>query len=411
MLRKTILTLAVLLTSSVYAESEMSSLKIKTQNLSDTIRIVGGEEVKPHSRPYQASIQSLDGSHFCGGSIIGENLILTAAHCMEGVNGESPKMQVRVGAHSLVDGSGQTIKVAKAYTNQDYPNLSKDVAVLKLIEKITDKNAKVINLIAPTFFDKHIKAGTSLTVSGWGTLSSGGSMPEKLMAVDVPYVTHEVCNSAEAYGGQIQATELCAGLAKGGKDSCQGDSGGPLVYTKNNQFYQVGVVSWGDGCALENKYGVYGNVAALKTWIDSAMAGNETASGMAGNNGESDNGDNEYGDESFMAFQEVLHYSTDEEALTFVLEVPEGINVVYISTRGGKGDVDLTAEVLPNDDAEGEYFGDDDLDFEMTETFYSSQNMGNDEMIVIEFPQSGEWLVSFSDFSDYSDVELTVFAH
>lgn len=409
MLRESLLSLLVLASVPALALPETTNIKLKSHNISDTIRIVGGEEVKPHSRPYQASIQSLDGSHFCGGSIVGRNLVLTAAHCMEGVNGESPQMQVRVGAHSLVDGSGQTIKVATAYTNQEYPNLSKDVAVLKLVEDITDVNAKAISLVDKTFFNNHIKTGTTLTVSGWGTLSSGGSMPEKLMAVDVPYVTNEVCNSAEAYSGQIQDTEMCAGFQKGGKDSCQGDSGGPLVYTKNNQFYQVGVVSWGDGCALENKYGVYADVAALKTWIDSAISGNETPSGMVGG---SEGGDeSEYGAETFMAFQETLNYTLDEEALAFVLEVPEGLNVIYIATRGGEGDVDITAELLTSEEIGTGHQSDDYLDFELNETFLSSENIGNEEMIVIEFPQSGEWVISFSDFTEYKDVELTVFAH
>lgn len=409
MLRKSILSLLVLTSASAFALPEATGIKIKSHNISDTVRIVGGEEVKPYSRPYQASIQGLDGSHFCGGSIVGKNLVLTAAHCMEGVNGESPQMQVRVGAHSLADGSGQTIKVATAYTNQEYPNLSKDVAVLKLVEEITDANAKAINLVDKTFFNNHIKEGTSLTVSGWGTLSSGGSMPDKLMAVDVPYVTNEVCNSAEAYGGQIQDTEMCAGYQKGGKDSCQGDSGGPLVFTKNNQFYQVGVVSWGDGCAAENKYGVYADVAALKTWIDSAIAGNEAPSGMAG--GSDVGGEGEYAEETYMAFQETLSYTVGEEALAFVLEVPEGVNVIYIATRGGEGDVDITAELLATGEMDTGYETDDYLDFEFDETFLSSENIGNEEMIVIEFPQAGEWMISFSDFTEYKGVELTVFAH
>jgi len=411
MLKKSIVTLAVLMSTSVFAGLPASSLKIKSQNLSDSIRIVGGEEATPYSRPYQASVQSLDGSHFCGGSIISSDLILTAAHCMEAVNGEDPQMQVRVGAHSLVDGSGQAIKVAKAYTNQEYPNLSKDVAVLKLAERITDKNAKPITLVDKSFFDENISAGTPLTVSGWGTLSSGGQMPEKLMEVSVPYVTNEICNSAEAYGGQVQDTEICAGYKEGGKDSCQGDSGGPLVFIKDNQFYQVGVVSWGEGCAAANKYGVYGNVAALKDWIDSAMAGNEPASGMAGGSsgGDGDGGDEGYSEETFMAFQETISYSVDDESLAFVLDVPEGINVIYIATRGGEGDVDITAELLGNEHSDD--YQDDYFYFDTPVTFFSSENMGNEEMIVIEVPEAGEWLISFSDFADYQNVELTVFAH
>jgi len=164
MLRKSLIALTVLTSATSLAGTTIKSINSATE-----IRIVGGDETKPYSRPYQVSVQSTSGSHFCGGSIIAENLILTAAHCMEDVDGNSPDMQVRVGAHSLTDGSGQVIKVATTYTHQEYPNLSKDVALLKLAEKITDKNAKAIALADDAFFQKNIKAGTSLVVSGWGT--------------------------------------------------------------------------------------------------------------------------------------------------------------------------------------------------------------------------------------------------
>ncbi|GLX80291.1 hypothetical protein tinsulaeT_36310 [Thalassotalea insulae] len=415
MLKKSLVAIAVLMSTSVLADKP-ANFKVNTNKLAGPLKIVGGEEVKPHALPYQASIQDLNGSHFCGGSIVGQDLILTAAHCMEGVNGESPNIQVRVGAHSLTDGSGQAIKVAKTYTNQEYPNLSKDVAILKLEQEITDPNTAIIKLADQSFFNANIKEKAPLTVSGWGTLTSGGSMPDKLMAVSVPFVTNEVCNSAEAYSGQIQDTEICAGYKEGGKDSCQGDSGGPLMFAKNNEFYQVGVVSWGDGCAAANKYGVYGNVAALKDWIDSAMAGNEPASGLAGDSGDYGDGDGgEYGEESYIAFQDKINYSIDDEALSFSMEVPEGINVIYIATKGGEGDVDISAEYLAeyiegeeDGSYEDEYL---EFDFEDFSDFYSSENIGNDEMIIIERPQAGEWVISFSDFTNFSDVELTVFAH
>ena len=263
-----------------------------------------------------------------------------------------------------------------------------------------------------------ISAGTDLVVSGWGTLSYGGQAPEKLMEVTVPFVTNEVCNSSEAYGGQVQDTEMCAGFKEGGKDSCQGDSGGPLVFQRNGEFVQVGVVSWGDGCAAENKYGVYGDVAKLRTWIDSAMAGNEPASGMAGGSGGDGGdggtgGDSGTGEETYLAFQESVSYSVGEDKLELVLDVPEGINVIYIATKGGEGDVDITAERSETDDQSG---GDDSFDdwgdfWDTPVNFYASENMGNEEMIVIERPEAGEWVISLSDFADFSNVEFTFYAH
>jgi len=417
MLKKSLIALTVLTSATT-----MAGTTIKSMNATNIDRIVGGDESKPYSRPYQVSVQSTSGSHFCGGSIIAENLILTAAHCMEGVNGNSPDMQVRVGAHSLTDGSGQVIQVATTYTNQEYPNLSKDVALLKLAENITDKNAKALTLADSSFFNEKIKTGTPMVVSGWGTLTSGGQMPDKLMEVSVPYVTNEVCNSADAYNGTVQATELCGGLKEGGKDSCQGDSGGPLVVTAGDKFVQVGIVSWGEGCAVANKYGVYANVASLKDWIDNAAAGNEAPSGLAGDGdsggegGSGGEGTGEgNGEQSYLAYQTTISYSFDEEALALVLDVPEDINVLYVSTRGGEGDADINVELLsdnsdePECDPELDYFCDfggfDNVNF------YQSANDDNDEMIIIERPMKGEWKISFSDFAEYKDVELVIFAH
>lgn len=415
MLKKSLIALTVFASVTAWAGTTIQSLN--TLKTTET-RIVGGEEVTPHSLPYQVSIQSTTGSHFCGGSIIADDLILTAAHCMEGVDGNSPNMQVRVGAHSLTDGSGQVIQVATTYTNQEYPNLSKDVAILKLSEKITDKNAQAITLADDAFFTKNINVSTLMKVSGWGTLTSGGEMPDILMAVNVPYVTNEVCNSPEAYNGQIQTTEICGGLKEGGKDSCQGDSGGPLVVKDDQGYVQVGVVSWGEGCAMANKYGVYANVASLRTWIDSAVAGNETPSGLndsasGGNGGDTGGGDTSGGEteQSYFVFEQAISYQLDEDALALILDVPEDINVLYVSTRGGEGDVDINVERTVND--EEVYCDEEDFDCDIfvDDNYYFSANEGNDEMIIIERPQTGEWKISFSSFAEFSNVNLVIFAH
>ena len=408
MFKKSIIALTVLVSTATIAGTTIKSFNaFKT----DETRIVGGKEVTPHSLPYQVSIQSTSGSHFCGGSIIADNLILTAAHCMEGVDGNKPNMQVRVGAHSLTDGSGQVIQVATTYTNQEYPKLSKDLAVLKLAEKITDKNAKAITLADDAFFTKNIKVGTSLKVSGWGTLTSGGAMPDKLMAVDVPYVSNDVCNNPAAYNGQIQATEICAGEKSGGKDSCQGDSGGPLVMKDGDKFVQVGVVSWGDGCAMADKYGVYANIASLRAWIDSAVAGNEAPSGLnnsGGDNGNGDTGDTGEVAANYFVLEQVIGYKVGDEALEMVLDVPADINVLYVATRGGEGDVDISTERLISGDDEDSC---NDFYCASDDDFFMSANEGNDEMIVIERPAAGEWKISFSSFEEFSKVNMVIFAH
>ena len=105
---------------------------------------------------------------------------------------------------------------------------------------------------------------------GFGTLSSGGSLANQLMQVEVPIVSQSSCK--RAYGSSIHNSMVCAGLREGGKDSCQGDSGGPLVCEFNGKFFLEGVVSWGSGCASPGKYGVYARVRYLRKWIDGTIS-------------------------------------------------------------------------------------------------------------------------------------------
>jgi trypsin len=103
-------------------------------------------------------------------------------------------------------------------------------------------------------------SGTTLSVAGWGTTSSGGnSLPVNLLKVDVPVISRATCNSD--YGsGRVTSAMFCAGLTQGGKDSCQGDSGGPIVNAGSR--VQLGVVSWGEGCAAAGAPGVYSNLGS-----------------------------------------------------------------------------------------------------------------------------------------------------
>ena len=119
----------------------------------------------------------------------------------------------------------------------------------------------MIGCVKKPFFIFHI--------SGYGTLSSGGSLADRLMQVDVPIVSQSQCK--QGYGSSIHESMICAGFRQGGKDSCQGDSGGPLVCEMSGKYYLEGVVSWGHGCAARGKYGVYARVRYLRQWIDDTM--------------------------------------------------------------------------------------------------------------------------------------------
>lgn len=432
MLKKSFLAVSII-TGLVASANTMAGQVKLTHSTADEMRIVGGTETTPHSLPYQVSLQGLDGGHFCGGSIIAEDMVLTAAHCVEGAS-TNPKLQVHVGAHNVKQTVGQRIRVSTVYSHKQYPGLSKDVAVLKLAGKITDKNAKPVRLADKAFFDANVKSGTSMTVSGWGALQSGGSAPDKLMQVDVPYVTNAACNAAEAYNGKVQDTEMCGGFKQGGKDSCQGDSGGPLVVKAKDEYVQVGVVSWGEGCAAPNKYGVYANVAALNDWIKNAVAGNEQpGGGSGGGNGGGDGGDGgddaPAGDITYFAVQEKLSWNEGEEEVAFTIELPEGVGVFYVATRGEAGEVDLELvreQEQQNDDSgqddggegndeeggyEDEWGNWDDWGSQFGADSFFSGNEGSNESITVEYPQAGVYTIRVLSQEAYKDLEFTILAH
>lgn len=232
--------------------------------------IVGGEQTQKGELPFQVSIQSSSGSHFCGGSLIKKNWVLTAAHC---VQNWSSTNKIVIGLWDQKDKAGtETFNAVRAIAHPQFNRntLDYDYALLQLSG---DSQYRTIALnhdeiAIPTQDSQDV---LNAWTSGWGTTSEGSfSLPRFLNKVEVPLVQKETCNSADAYNGDITDRMICAGLKQGGKDSCQGDSGGPLfVKQTSGDYLQIGVVSWGEGCARPNKYGVYSKVNAGLDWIAS----------------------------------------------------------------------------------------------------------------------------------------------
>ena len=223
-------------------------------------KIVGGVEASVGEFPFIVSLQS--GSHFCGGSLIRKNWVLTAAHCVKG----GTVRKILVGLHdqkNAVNAEVLTLKTIIAHPLYNTRTMEYDYALIQTNE---DSSYAPIAL-NPTEIGFGADEIMS-TVAGWGTLREGSySLPAKLQKVDLPLVSTDECN--KGYKGQIKDTMLCAGYPQGGKDSCQGDSGGPLVANDvNGDRYLIGVVSWGQGCARANYYGVYSKVSAVYDWIN-----------------------------------------------------------------------------------------------------------------------------------------------
>ena len=203
--------------------------------------IVGGEEVDPAcpNCKYEFMVSLQQGGHFCGGSLVREDWVITAAHC---VTGNNNGLQVKIGLHNVNGTSGAiTRNVDQVIIHPQYSgwSLDNDYALLHLSQPVT--NFEPIQLCTDTAHDEE---PVMSTVMGWGATQSGGWGSDVLLEVDVP-----IDDSCGNYpNSDITNNMVCAGDNNGGEDSCQGDSGGPLIMTNSDGEYElIGIVSWGYG--------------------------------------------------------------------------------------------------------------------------------------------------------------------
>jgi trypsin len=220
-------------------------------------RIIGGTPAAPGDYPfYVNTIQPI----LCGGTLIYEDIVLTAAHCMGGF-----LAGVNIGA-TMLDGSdaAEVLSVDTELVNPDYDTATR-INDIMLVKLSTPSSSPLVTLN----FDPTVPAVDEVvTVIGFGDTADGGDPSNVLLMVDVNVYMDQFCD--DLYNVFEPDTMLCAGTPAGGRDSCQGDSGGPLLTSSN---VQVGIVSTGSGCGLPDIPAIYTQVSAFQSFIRQGICG------------------------------------------------------------------------------------------------------------------------------------------
>ncbi len=223
--------------------------------------VVGGTRAAQGEFPFMVRL-----SMGCGGALYTQQIVLTAAHCV-GRSGANTGITATAGVVDLQSTSGRVqVRSTKVLRAPGYNGTGKDWALIKLAQPINLPTLKIATTAQYNTGD--------FTVAGWGANREGGSQQRYLLKATVPFVSDAACKAyGGLYSGLVAGEEICAGFDAGGVDTCQGDSGGPMFRKDNaGDWIQVGIVSWGEGCARPEAPGVYTEVSAFASAIASAAA-------------------------------------------------------------------------------------------------------------------------------------------
>ncbi|XP_042566190.1 suppressor of tumorigenicity 14 protein homolog [Clupea harengus] len=241
-------------------------------------KIVGGADAQTGSWPWQVSLQMERYGHVCGASLVSSRWLLSAAHCFQ----DSDAIKY------------SDARSWRAYMGMRVMNTASNAAATRQVRRIlqhpqydqftSDYDIALLEISAPVFFNELVQpvcvpapthafsSGTSCFVTGWGVLTEDGELASLLQEATVNIINRNVCN--KLYDDAVTPRMLCAGNMQGGVDACQGDSGGPLVcLEKGRRWFLAGIVSWGEGCARQNRPGVYTQVTKFTDWIHQQTKG------------------------------------------------------------------------------------------------------------------------------------------
>ncbi|EDW51340.1 GM21214 [Drosophila sechellia] len=255
--------------SSQQACNELNKVSKVKESDEFFVSVVGGKPTRPREFPFMAALgwrSNFDQRIYyrCGGALIANNFVLTAAHCAD-LGGEPPS-QVRLGGDNLTLTEGEDISIRRVIIHPDYSASTayNDIALLEL------ETAAKPELKPTCIWTQKEVANTLVTAIGYGQTSFAGLSSAQLLKVPLKSVSNEECQphyQKDQLAQGVLGTQMCAGDITGERDTCQGDSGGPLLMQDGLLGYVVGITSLGQGCA-SGPPSVYTRVSSFVDWIE-----------------------------------------------------------------------------------------------------------------------------------------------